>query len=108
MKESILLKYGFNIFGTHDVGFWGALKAYKTVLHTMAVPWNGFEYVEGHDSCVEIIEKVRPGIIVVDSLLNQAKDACHTSRRQFVILSPNTFKENVPQPFLANIWKYPQ
>lgn len=108
MRESVQLNRELNIFNIHEVGFWGALKAYKAVLPTMVIPWSGPEYMEGYTSCVEIIDKVQPGMIVVDPLLSQAKDACHMLGRQFVILSPNTFKEHVPQPLLANLWKYPQ
>lgn len=45
---------------------------------------------------------------MVDPLLGQAKDACRALERRYIILSPNTFKEHVPQPWLANFWKYPQ
>lgn len=107
MKEAIAQKWDLNIFNIHEVGFWGALKAYNTAL-AMSIPWDGPQYMEVYRSCVEIIGKTQPDIIVVDPLFNQAKDACRILGQKYIILSPNTFKEHVPQPWLANFWKYPQ
>lgn len=108
MKEAVQRRHDLDIFNIHGVGFCGALKTYKTALPTMAIPWDGPEYMEGYQSCVEIIKQMQPDVIVVDPLLNQAKDASASLGHKFVILSPNTFKEHVPQAWLANFWKYPQ
>lgn len=108
MKEAVQQKHKLDIFNIHESGFWGALKAYNTKLASMAIPWDGDEYLKGYKSCLDIIEEVLPDVIVVDPLLSQAKDACNFLGLKFIILSPNTFKEHVPQPGLANFWKYPQ
>lgn len=107
MREAVSQKWSLDIFNIHEVGFRGALRAYKTVLG-MSVPWDGPQYMEIYHSCVDIIKRTKPDIIVVDPLLGQAKDACRALGRTYIILSPNTFKEHVPQPWLANFWKYPQ
>lgn len=107
MKEVVAQKWDLNIFKVHEVGFWGALRAYNTAL-AISMPWDGPQYMEVYRSCVKIIEQTQPDIIVVDPLFNQAKDSCRTLRRKYIVLSPNTFKEHVPQPWLANFWKYPQ
>ncbi|KAL4918150.1 hypothetical protein BDW62DRAFT_210643 [Aspergillus aurantiobrunneus] len=95
-----------NWFGTHGVGFLGALQAYNK-LCDYAAPWNGDEYIAVFHRCIEIIEEVKPTIVIVDPLLAQAIDACRKLGCKYVLLSPNTAKDHVIQPMLGNLWKYP-
>lgn len=67
------------------------------------------EYMQGVESCVEIIKAVQPDIIVVDKFFPQPADACEMVDRNFVQISPNTAQETLEleQPYLAALWKFP-
>ncbi|KAL2788683.1 hypothetical protein BJX66DRAFT_326924 [Aspergillus keveii] len=93
-------------FGTHDIGFYGALRAYSGLVENM-IPWGAAEYMTAYRSCVEVIQKLQPAIVAVDPFFAQALDACRTLQCKYVILSPNTAKEHVVQPMLGNLWRYP-
>ncbi|KAL3457486.1 hypothetical protein BJX64DRAFT_280577 [Aspergillus heterothallicus] len=93
-------------FGTHEIGFYGAIRAYSVLIEAM-VPWDANEYIATYRSCVNIAQNLQPSIIAVDPLFAQGLDACRALQFKYVILSPNTAKEHVVQPMLANLWKYP-
>ncbi|KAL2808805.1 hypothetical protein BJX63DRAFT_424316 [Aspergillus granulosus] len=93
-------------FGTHVIGFHGALRAYS-VLFEAILPWGPSEYMEAYHSCVKIIRKLQPCIVAVDPIFPQGLDACQTLQCKYVILSPNTVKEHIVQPMLSNLWKFP-
>ncbi|KAL4783086.1 hypothetical protein BJX76DRAFT_348860 [Aspergillus varians] len=95
-----------NWFGTHDIGFFGARRAY-TKLCDFVAPWTGDEYIAAYRRCIEIIEQAKPSIVVVEPLLAQGIDACRKLGCKYVLLSPNTVKDHVIQPNLGNLWKYP-
>ncbi|KAL2832900.1 hypothetical protein BDW59DRAFT_180514 [Aspergillus cavernicola] len=93
-------------FTIHNIGFFGALDAYGKLMDCM-VPWTEDEYMATYYSCVNIIQKLQPSIVVVDPLFAQGIDACRNLKCSHVILSPNTLKDHVVQPMLGNLWKYP-
>ncbi|KAL2848801.1 hypothetical protein BJY01DRAFT_233777 [Aspergillus pseudoustus] len=93
-------------FGTHDIGFYGAIRSYSFLIEAM-VPWDPSQYIATYRSCVEIIQNLQPSIVAVDPLFAQGLDACRALQCKYVILSPNTLKEHVVQPMLGNLWKYP-
>ncbi|RDW90469.1 glycosyltransferase family 1 protein [Aspergillus mulundensis] len=93
-------------FNSHDIGLFGARKAYPMLCGLM-VPWTGDEYIAAYNRCIEIIKEVQPSIVVIEPLLAQAIDACRMLQCKYVILSPNTAKDHVVQPYLANLWKFP-
>lgn len=57
--------------------------------------------------CVAVLRELDPAMVVLDPLFPQAIDACRSLKMKYVILSPNTFKEHIAQPRLANLWRYP-
>ncbi|KAL2872668.1 uncharacterized protein BJX67DRAFT_369251 [Aspergillus lucknowensis] len=95
-----------NWFGVHDIGFYGALRAYSYLVNSM-MPWTPDEYIETYHSCVEIIQKLQPSLIAVDPFFSQGLDASCMLRCKYVILGPNSVKDHVVQPMLGNLWKYP-
>ncbi|KAF7595863.1 hypothetical protein BBP40_004356 [Aspergillus hancockii] len=94
-------------FTAHHIGFRAALKTYKRTFPGLAIPWDGPEYMAICQDCANIIQEIRPAIVVLDPIFLQAIDACNMLRQRYVSLSPNTFKELVFQPKLRSIWKYP-
>ncbi|KAL5361076.1 hypothetical protein BJX96DRAFT_175896 [Aspergillus floccosus] len=94
-------------FDELQIGFSGALKV-LSVLPQMIIPWDGAEYMAIYHGFVDIIEELRPVIVVLDPFLPHARDACRMTRQdRVVLLSPNTVKDLVVQPRLENLWKYP-
>ena len=94
--------------GPHPPGFNGALFAYKALPQVLA-GWSGPEYMETADSCIEVIRNVKPCIAVIDSFFGQGVIACTMASQKFMILSPNSLKDNITakQPKGAMFWKYP-
>ncbi|KAH6665803.1 putative UDP-glucoronosyl and UDP-glucosyl transferase [Halenospora varia] len=93
----------------HPHGMTGALYAYDNVLPATFAPWDGPKYMEGVESCIEIIKDVQPDIVAVDPLFSQGVDACNTLGQKCLILSPNTLKELVlqNQPGATPMTKFP-
>ncbi|KAH8424662.1 glycosyltransferase family 1 protein [Aspergillus melleus] len=94
-------------FDYHQIGFRGANQAFNNFIPMLMNPWDGPQFVAIYRDCVDTIKKVRPVIVVVDPLFTIGLDACRVLRWPHVLLSPNTTKDLVPQPRLANLWKYP-
>lgn len=110
MRQTLEQRRSFNpthAFQVHGLGYDAAVRAYRDVLVRALAPWTGEEYMRVYRSCEEVVEKLEPALIVVDPLFTQAVDACRQLDKKYVVLSPNTFKEHVAQPWLANLWKYP-
>lgn len=93
---------------THRPGMNGAIGCYKT-LPEYIVAWTGEEYVQCVDDCVEIIKIVNPDVIVAEILFNQAREACNSMSREYIVLFPNAALEyfSGSQPWLAQFWKIP-
>lgn len=96
-----------NHFDYHQIGFRGATKAYNDFVPMLMNPWNGPQFVAIHRHCVEMIKKVRPVVVVLDPLFVIGLDACRSLKWPHILLTPNTAKDLAPQPWLANLWKYP-
>lgn len=110
MKQALEQRHNFSAskaFKLHGLGFQAACQAYRDVLAKMVAPWGGEEYVAIYAECVNVIERVDPGLVVVDPLFGPALDAVRAVGGRFVVLSPNTFREHVAQPKLAGLWKFP-
>lgn len=110
MRQALEQRCSFNpahAFQLHGLGYDAAIQAYRDVLVRALAPWTGEEYMTVYRGCEEVVDGVDPALIVVDPLFTQAVDACRQLKKKYVVLSPNTFKEHVAQPWLANLWKYP-
>ncbi|PLB47923.1 UDP-glucoronosyl and UDP-glucosyl transferase family protein [Aspergillus steynii IBT 23096] len=94
-------------FDYHQIGFRGASQAFNQFIPMLMNPWDGSQFVAIYRDCVDIIKKVRPAMVVLDPLFVIGLDACRVLRWPHVVLSPNTAKDLAPQPWLANLWKYP-
>ncbi|KAJ5698886.1 hypothetical protein N7462_000891 [Penicillium macrosclerotiorum] len=107
MAETYTKRWSESVFPTHLPGYDGVLDAFKTKSGKLMACWTGPEYMKAHDSIVTIIKEIQPTLITVDSLFYQSIDACRTAGREFTILSANSLKDHVFQPWLATLWKYP-
>ncbi|PYI11085.1 UDP-glucoronosyl and UDP-glucosyl transferase family protein [Aspergillus sclerotiicarbonarius CBS 121057] len=107
MMEAYMQRCSADGLPMHPPGFYGALDAFRSKFAQLVGCWGGPEYLRAYESIVAIIKKIQPAIITVDPLFGQAVDACRTLGREFIILSPNTFRDHVFQPWLATLWKFP-
>lgn len=65
-------------------------------------------YMQVFDSIRKIIEELKPGIVVVDYLLNPGFDACRALNQEFVVNSPNPPLDVVRPhlPWLTGFWRF--
>jgi hypothetical protein len=84
------------------------MRMYPLMLKSVSA-WQPDEYVQGVESCVEILKLGDPDFIIIERLCTPAVDACTLLSQKYAMLSPNTFKETlaVAQPYLFGIWGIP-
>jgi hypothetical protein len=92
----------------HRPGIKGATEGFTKVSKAMS-NWKPTEYARAYRSCLEIIEKVDPAVVVVDPILHVGLDACEKTTVRKVILWPVPIKDVVVlnQPKAGILWKYP-
>jgi hypothetical protein len=92
----------------HRPGVKGATQGFAKVATAMR-NWRPSEYHKAHKSCVAMIEKLRPDIVVIDPILHVGLDACRTAKARVAILWPVPLKDVVIaiQPKAGIFWKYP-
>ncbi len=89
-------------------GVRGAIESYGEIQNVVA-PWNGHEYIQGYNCCLELFKTLDPVVVLVDPVYSQGLDACRRASRKHVVLTPTSLKETAihQQPRQAFIWKYP-
>lgn len=92
----------------HKPGLKGAVSSYRR-LPDFFFRMTAETYMVQQRYARDIINKVKPAMIIAEQGLSQALDACHELGRQFIILSPNSFKdfEQYSQPRMGMWWRYP-
>ncbi|KAF3390421.1 hypothetical protein F1880_009304 [Penicillium rolfsii] len=93
----------------HRPGVKGATQGFAKVV-TAIRNWRPSEYRIAYESCVAMIEKLRPDVVVIDPILHVGLDACRTVKpARVVILWPVPLKDVVValQPKAGIFWKYP-
>lgn len=92
----------------HRPGLKGAVEGFTKVRTAMS-NWRSSEYAKAYRTCIEILEKIRPAVVVVDPILHVGLDACETTRMRRVVLWPVPMKDVVilHQPKAGILWKYP-
>ncbi|KAL1952977.1 hypothetical protein VTO42DRAFT_3800 [Malbranchea cinnamomea] len=92
----------------HSPGLWAVIQSLEMV-GRMVFRQTGEEYMHCFDSCVRILEDVKPALVVVDPICAYGIDACLYTNIPHMILSPLPFTMTVSmlQPWGAHFWKYP-
>lgn len=92
----------------HGTGVREVLRMYPMLMKVLCV-WEPQDYMDGLESCIEILKHVDPDFIINERLCAQAIDACTLLSKTYVCLSPNTFKETIGtiQPYLFGLWGIP-
>lgn len=73
------------------------------------LPYSASELSDVVLSILEIVQRVSPDLVVVDSLMTAALTALYHLKVPFTCLSPNSIKEFAvkDQPHAAALWKFP-
>lgn len=89
-------------------GLAGITKVAKDFAFYVA-PWPAEEHFEIYQYVKDIIDKVDPAVVVLDTLFAPAMDAAREGNRLQAIITPNTLIDNFPgeQPWGGMFWKYP-
>lgn len=92
----------------HRPGITGATEGFTKVTNAMS-NWKRTEYASAYRCVLEILEKVRPAVVVIDPILSLGLDACENIAVRKVILWPVPIKDVVvlDQPKAGILWKYP-
>ena len=92
----------------HGRGFMNAFRVFSD-LRLVLSPRSTEEYLEIYDRCVEIIEEVRPDLVVLEPIFAFGFDACKRLDQKYVVVAPNALKDVAlfEQPRLAMFWKFP-
>lgn len=92
----------------HSPGYRGALQGFQSLLEDIW-GWTEDEYVDVYGSCVEIIQRVDPSVVVVDFFFLQGRDAAHNTGHTAVLQNTTALSHIVlgMQPNYAWAWKYP-
>lgn len=92
----------------HLPGIAGTLDGCEKINNSV-LGWKPEEYLLSYRSCLNILEEVRPTVVVADPLLHLGLDAARSLRMRIAILWPVPLKDVVisVQPRLGILWKYP-
>lgn len=104
----LLDKNGIHENLPHPPGIKGAVQGY-TDIQEFLFSYTGEEYIEGIDTCLEVIKRVEPLLTVVDATFSFGQDACEQLKERYAMLSPISYFYtcNQEQRGGAMLWKYP-
>ncbi|EJT78670.1 hypothetical protein GGTG_03769 [Gaeumannomyces tritici R3-111a-1] len=88
--------------------FWNTLKFIGDMPYAL-LPWGPDEFVVSLDSCLRIIDEVKPDLIGVNSLFAPGLTAARHVGAHFIVLAPGSIKDYAlsKQPRGGAFWKYP-
>ena len=92
----------------HKAGVSGAIRGFQKVCRALSA-WTPSEYGRAYRSCLDILDKVQPTVVVVDPILHVGLDACRSIKTPIVVLWPVPLKDVVvlDQPKAGVLWKHP-
>ncbi|CAG7959066.1 unnamed protein product [Penicillium olsonii] len=89
-------------------GVRAAVDIYTNEIPTLLSAWSPADYLTIYDSCMRVIDAIKPDLVVLDWLLFPAIDACNVIQAKYCFLTPNTAFDHIPSLRLSKPWKYPQ
>ncbi|KAL3470325.1 hypothetical protein BJX99DRAFT_264317 [Aspergillus californicus] len=92
----------------HPPGYTGSVLGFKSLCEDIW-SWTEDEYVDIYDSCVEMIQEVKPSLVAVDFFFLQGRDAAYNTGHTCVLLNTTSLSHIVLglQRNAAWAWKYP-
>lgn len=101
-------KYHVECGWIHGPGTKGSIHGFSKAVDVL-VPWPDMEYIGSYNTCADIIRFVKPDLIVLDPVFSPGVDACNSIGEEFVVLSPNSFREHLggTESLFTTIFKFP-
>jgi hypothetical protein len=93
-------------FVTHNPGMLGVLNFARRVVWILH-PESPQEYLETALSFGHLLDDLQPGYVVVDPILDAARDVLVRRGIKHVVLSPNTVREDAQEAQKGGIFNYP-
>ncbi|KAL4778686.1 diacylglycerol acyltransferase-domain-containing protein [Aspergillus varians] len=92
----------------HPPGYAGSVLGFKSLCEDIW-GWTEAEYVDIYESCVEIIQHVKPSLCAIDFFFLQGRDAAYNTGHTCVLLNTTSLSHIVLglQRNAAWAWKYP-
>ncbi|PYH88142.1 UDP-Glycosyltransferase/glycogen phosphorylase [Aspergillus ellipticus CBS 707.79] len=92
----------------HPPGYHGAVLGFQSLCEDIW-GWTEDEYVDIYESCVEIINEVKPSAIAIDFFFLQGRDAAYNTGHTAILINTTSLSHIVlgMQPYSAALWKYP-
>ncbi|KAL3263816.1 hypothetical protein ABHI18_001359 [Aspergillus niger] len=92
----------------HPPGYHGAVLGFQSLCEDIW-GWTEEEYVDIYESCVEIIQDVKPSTIAIDFFFLQGRDAAYNTGHTAILINTTSLSHIVlgMQPNSAALWKYP-
>jgi len=72
-------------------------------------PWEQEDHLAHFRQLTDLIDKVDPAVVVLDTIFSPAIEATRAKNRLHAFITPNIVIDNFPseQPWLGMLWKYP-
>lgn len=72
-------------------------------------PWKQEDHLEIYRQLIDIIDKVDPAVVALDTVFSPAIEATRARNRVHAFITPNMLIDNFPgeQPWGGMLWKYP-
>ncbi|KAL6706947.1 hypothetical protein ACN47E_004897 [Coniothyrium glycines] len=108
MKQVLAIS-GIDFLPRHRPGLFGASKGFAEAYSRVLAPWDASDYFSIYDACRQLIQDLKPDLVVLDPILGAAYDATTSLKCRTIILSPNTFKDHATasQPGTDSLLKLP-
>jgi hypothetical protein len=78
-------------------------------LQFLICPWSAEEHFSIYNELKTVIDKVDPGVVVLDTIFIPAIEATHETNRRYAVITRNQVIDNfiTVQPYGSILWKYP-
>ena len=85
------------------------IKALAKDIQIFIAPWEQEQHLAHFRQVTELIERVDPAVVCLDTMFAPAIEATRALNRQHAFITPNILVDNFPdrQPWLGMLWKYP-
>ncbi|KAJ4251887.1 hypothetical protein NW762_011184 [Fusarium torreyae] len=78
-------------------------------MQTWIAPWSAEDHFDLYEQLGELVDKIDPAVVVIDTLFRPGLDATRDKNRQHIVITPNQVVDNFigDQPHGSMFWKYP-
>lgn len=85
------------------------IKRLAADIQIFIAPWNQEDHLAHYDQVLDLIDKIDPAVICLDTMFSAAIEATRARNRLHAFITPNILVDNFPgeQPWMGMLWKYP-